>query len=116
MSEGYTVHNLNTLSQELNVKVVTTTSDKEKYGVRMRAEPDHKILGARLKGEFKPVMAAIKELGDADLTQFQKSGQIEVKGHQLGVEDLRLIYTFDTDVKGASSQYEAHSDNDVSIL
>ena len=102
--------------QELNVKTVTTTSNKDKYGVRMRAEPDHKILGARLKGEFKAVMAAIKQLGDADLTQFQKSGQIEVKGHQLGNDDLRLIYTFDTDSAGTPNHYEAHSDNDVSTL
>lgn len=46
--------------EELNVRKVTVTSDKLKYGVSLRAEPDHKTLGARLKGEFKQVMLAIK--------------------------------------------------------
>ena len=42
------------------MRKVTTTSDKQNYGVRLRAEPDHKTLGARLKGAFKSVMAAIR--------------------------------------------------------
>lgn len=46
--------------EELNVRKVTITADKLKYGVSLRAEPDHKTLGARLKSAFKPVMAAIK--------------------------------------------------------
>lgn len=95
------------------MKEVTTSSDKEKYGVHLKAEPDHKVLGARLKGEFKAVAAAIKALSDAELTQFQKSGHIKVNGHDLSPEDVRLIYSFDSD---ASHQYEAHSDSDVSIL
>ena len=31
--------------QELNVRVVTVTADKQKYGVMLRAVPDHKVLG-----------------------------------------------------------------------
>lgn len=50
----------NYIMEELNVRRVTVTSDKQAYGVSLRAEPDHKTLGARLKQAFKPVMAAIK--------------------------------------------------------
>ena len=45
--------------QELNVRCVTVTRDKQKYGVFLRAEPDHKILGSRLKSDFKNVMAKV---------------------------------------------------------
>ena len=38
---------------ELNVKHLTMSSNKADYNVTLRAEPDHRILGARLKGAFK---------------------------------------------------------------
>ena len=38
---------------ELNIKKLTTSSEKADYNVTLRAEPDHKTLGFRLKGEFK---------------------------------------------------------------
>jgi len=46
--------------EELNVRTLTVTSDKETYGVMMRAEPEHRTLGSRLKGSFKAVTQAIK--------------------------------------------------------
>lgn len=46
--------------EELNVRTVTFSTDKEKYGVTLRAEPDHKSLGNRLKSAFKDVMTDIK--------------------------------------------------------
>ena len=52
--------------EELNVRALKLTTDKDSFGVSLRAEPDHRI-GARLKGQFKPVMAAIKVI----LSQFQ---------------------------------------------
>lgn len=54
---------------------MTLSTDKDKYGIRLRAEPDHMVLGKRLKGAFKSVMAAIKELTSEQLEEFQKTGQ-----------------------------------------
>lgn len=45
---------------ELNVRTLSMTTDKARYGVRLRAEPDHKILGVRLKGAYKSVIEAVK--------------------------------------------------------
>lgn len=61
--------------QELNVRALTLSADKARYGVRLRAEPEHTVLGRRLKGAFKPVMAAIKELSSEQLERFQETGQ-----------------------------------------
>ncbi|XP_054831699.1 isoleucine--tRNA ligase, cytoplasmic isoform X2 [Eublepharis macularius] len=100
---------------ELNVRQVTLSTDKDKYGIRLRAEPDHMVLGKRLKGAFKSVMAAIKELTSEQLEEFQKTGTIVVEGHELHEEDLRLMYTFDQAV-GGSAHFEAHSDTQALVL
>ena len=48
------------------------------YGVSLKAEPDHKTLGFRLKGAFKDVMKEIKLLSDDQLTDFVKTGSMKV--------------------------------------
>uniref|UniRef100_A0A4W4E1Q3 Isoleucine--tRNA ligase, cytoplasmic n=1 Tax=Electrophorus electricus TaxID=8005 RepID=A0A4W4E1Q3_ELEEL len=101
--------------EELNVRQLTLSTEKDKYGIRLRAEPDHVILGRRLKGAFKAVTASIKELRSEQLETFQRTGSIMVDGHELHEEDLRLMYTFDQ-TSGMGTQYEAHSDAQVLVL
>lgn len=103
--------------EELNVKLLTVTTDKQKYGVTLRAEPDHKILGARLKGEFKLVAQAIKELTDEQLQAFVMTKKIVVQGHTLGEQDLRLMFNFTgPGTEQLSKQYEAHSEGNILLL
>uniref|UniRef100_A0A1A7Y5T2 Isoleucine--tRNA ligase, cytoplasmic n=1 Tax=Iconisemion striatum TaxID=60296 RepID=A0A1A7Y5T2_9TELE len=101
--------------EELNVRHLTFSTDKDKYGIRLRAEPDHMVLGKRLKGAFKSVTASIKNLTSEQLEVFQKTGSIAVDSHELHEEDLRLMYTFDQS-SGSTAQYEAHSDAQVLVL
>ncbi|XP_067109037.1 isoleucine--tRNA ligase, cytoplasmic [Osmerus mordax] len=101
--------------EELNVRQLTLSTDKDKYGIRLRAEPDHMVLGKRLKGMFKSITASIKELKSEQLEAFQKTGSIVVDGEELHEEDLRLMYTFDQ-TSGSATQYEAHSDAQVLVL
>ncbi|MED6262769.1 Isoleucine--tRNA ligase, cytoplasmic, partial [Ataeniobius toweri] len=63
--------------EELNVRQLTLSADKDKYGIRLRAEPDHMVLGKRLKGAFKAVTASIKELTSEQLEAFQKTEKIK---------------------------------------
>lgn len=56
------------------MRQVTLSTDKDKYGIRLRAEPDHMVLGKRLKGAFKTITASIKELTSEQLEVFQKTG------------------------------------------
>ncbi|XP_028405493.1 isoleucine--tRNA ligase, cytoplasmic-like [Dendronephthya gigantea] len=105
----------NYILEELNVKKLTVSSERDKYGIHLKAEPDNQTLGRRLKGAFKQVSQAIKELTDSQLKEYIKNGKIDILGHVLSGTDLKLIYTFDKN-SSMSSQYEAHSDNDVLIL
>ncbi|XP_075405943.1 isoleucine--tRNA ligase, cytoplasmic isoform X2 [Tenrec ecaudatus] len=101
--------------EELNVRKVTLSTDKTKYGIRLRAEPDHMVLGKRLRGAFKAVMTSIKQLNDEELEKFQQSGTIVVEGHELHKEDIRLIYTFDQATQG-TAQFEAHWDTQCNLV
>lgn len=98
---------------ELNARQLTVCADKLKYGVQMRAEPDHKTLGLRLKGIFKAVMAAIKQLSDAEIQAALKKGHFNILDNRVELDEVRIIYTMSDKT---SSKYEAHSDNDVLVL
>uniref|UniRef100_A0A1I8P093 Isoleucine--tRNA ligase, cytoplasmic n=1 Tax=Stomoxys calcitrans TaxID=35570 RepID=A0A1I8P093_STOCA len=98
---------------ELNVRKLTLSSDKEKYGVTLRAEPDHKTLGQRLKGNFKSVMAAIKALKDDEIQKHLSQGFFEIEKQRIELEEVRVIYCTSGQV---GSNFEAHSDNEVLVL
>lgn len=103
--------------EELNIKQLTVTAEKEKYGVLMKAEPDIKALGLRLRGESKAVSQAIRELSDAAVQSYLKGELPTVCGHQLEQGDIRVQYSFSgAHADRLSEQYEAHAESDVLIL
>jgi isoleucyl-tRNA synthetase len=103
--------------EELNVRIVTLSSDKASYGVTLRAEPDHKTLGFRLKGAFKSVMAEIKTLSDSVLTNFVEGEPLTIQGNVINKDDIRIMYSF-TGEKSAelSEKYEADSSGDILVM
>lgn len=62
--------------EELNIRTLTTTSDKDKYSVSMKAKPDIKALGIRLKKDSKAVCAAITAMSNDDLVLLQEQGML----------------------------------------
>ena len=50
--------------------MVTTAKERERYGVGLRAEPDHQELGRRLKSDFKAVTAAVRGMGHTGVFLF----------------------------------------------
>ena len=103
--------------EELNVRGLTLSGDKASYGVTLRAEPDHKTLGLRLKGAFKSVMAEIKTLTDQTLTGFVAGSELIVQGHKLEAADVRIMYSFAGEKSAELSQkYEADSSEDILVL
>ncbi|XP_038067319.1 isoleucine--tRNA ligase, cytoplasmic-like isoform X1 [Patiria miniata] len=104
------------IKEELNIRSVTTSQDKEKYGVSLRAEPDQAVLGRRLKGDLKKVTQAVRELTDSQLEGMRSAGQIEIHGHVIQETELRLSYVFAQTTDGGKAKYEAHSDNQILVL
>ncbi|EDO38650.1 predicted protein [Nematostella vectensis] len=105
----------NYIKEELNVRKVTVSSDKDKFGLRLRAEPDSQTLGRRLKGAFKQVFQAVKELTDEELKTYEEKGELTVCGHVLSGTDLKLAYSFDQN-GDLPLTYEPHSDSEILIL
>lgn len=49
------------------MKKVTTSKDKEKYGLKLKADLDFQRLGKRLKQDFKKVQQAIKSKSNTNI-------------------------------------------------
>uniref|UniRef100_A0A6P7F3I2 Isoleucine--tRNA ligase, cytoplasmic n=1 Tax=Diabrotica virgifera virgifera TaxID=50390 RepID=A0A6P7F3I2_DIAVI len=98
---------------ELNVRKISTTTDKSKFGITLRAEPDHKVLGARLKQEFKAVTQGLKSLTDAEINEMVEKGHRDIAGQRIDISEVRLIFKSES---LNSDQYEVNSDNDVLVL
>ncbi|KAF7233346.1 hypothetical protein EG68_08663 [Paragonimus skrjabini miyazakii] len=79
--------------EELNVRLLTTTDDKQRYGVKLRGVLNHRVLGSRLKQDYKAVVEAVKQMPTAELEKFTATGSINVCGHVLGADDLSVVYT-----------------------
>lgn len=101
------------VKSELNVRKLTLSSDKEKFGITLRAEPDHKSLGQRLKADFKAVMSAIKQLTSNEIEKHLANGYFKILDHKIELSEVRIIFCMASQI---SSNFEAHSDNDVLVL
>ena len=80
------------------MKQLTLATEDSKYGVKLQAEPDNERLGKRLKGDFKKVAPAVKALSNEQLVTFQAEGKVEVEGHELTAEDIK-VYSPRTNVQ-----------------
>ena len=108
----------NYILEELNIKRLVLTTEKEKYGVRLKAEPNVKSLGMRLRNKAKEVAAAIKNLSEEEIERFvENPAEFTVCGDKLESDDLRVEYTFASDLSGGlSEQYEADAEGQFLIL
>ena len=104
--------------EELNVRKLTLTNDKQKYGLQLRAEPNIKALGMRLREQSKQVIAAIRELTDIQLEQYHKnSHSFKVCGMTLEAGDIRLSYKFGGDISEKfDERFIASSDGDILVI
>eukprot|EP00117_Sycon_ciliatum_P023564 scpid24302/ scgid20002/ Isoleucine--tRNA ligase, cytoplasmic; Isoleucyl-tRNA synthetase len=100
--------------EELNVKALTVSQDKERYGVQLVLEPEHQTLGRRLKGAAKQVYEALKKLSEEEVNNFISAGKVVLCGEELTLADIKVKYSFKKQAEG--QDFEAHSDNDVLVL
>ncbi|XP_004524919.1 isoleucine--tRNA ligase, cytoplasmic [Ceratitis capitata] len=98
---------------ELNVRKLTLSSEKSKYGVTLRADPDHKTLGQRLKGNFKAIMSALKSLSDEDIQTHLSKGYFDIQNQRIELSEVRLSYCV---AQNQGNNLEAHSENDILVL
>uniref|UniRef100_A0AC35UBK5 Isoleucine--tRNA ligase n=1 Tax=Rhabditophanes sp. KR3021 TaxID=114890 RepID=A0AC35UBK5_9BILA len=101
---------------ECNVKELIVSQDKEKYGVSLKAEPNFKLLGSKLRGDQKKVVEYLKTASDEVLTEFLATGTMTVFGHVLNSEEVAVKYGFDESKKIAKDEYKTHADNQTVVM
>lgn len=101
---------------ELNVEELVTTNDKSRFGVKIKAQPDIKLLGARLRGESRSVIEAIKQMSELQIEKHMQEPHLPVGGKQLEEGELNLVYSFEGAESGGEQEYEAHSDAGLVVL
>lgn len=100
---------------ELNVRKITFSSEKEKYGVKLKADIDYRALGARLKNDLKTVKTLVQNMRDSDIQAHVKKGFFELAGHNIELEHVRILYQLGSDSQ-KDQRFEANSDNEVLCL
>ena len=60
----------------------------------LAAERLKNLFSTLFSGDFKKVAAAIKLLTNDQIEEFLKRGKVELEGHKLVTEDVRVIYQF----------------------
>ena len=96
---------------EINAWDVTMSTEWEKL-CSLKVLPNWKDLGKRLGKQMKDVANAVNNLTFAQISDFMKSGSIELCGFVLGQEDLSVKREF----SGDSKRYEACVSDDGSLL
>uniref|UniRef100_A0A158Q609 Isoleucine--tRNA ligase, cytoplasmic n=1 Tax=Dracunculus medinensis TaxID=318479 RepID=A0A158Q609_DRAME len=101
---------------EVNIRKLTISQDKSKYGVHLKAEPNFKQLGARLKSKQKKVVEYLKnDVTDEELTHFLENGSMNVLGHELGSDDLSVSFACSLS-SSAGEYFETNSDGQTIVM
>uniref|UniRef100_A0A1I8H6P8 ER membrane protein complex subunit 4 n=1 Tax=Macrostomum lignano TaxID=282301 RepID=A0A1I8H6P8_9PLAT len=106
--------------EELNVRQLLVTKDKEAYKVSLRAEPNHKLLGAKFRGAYKQIQENLRALPAAALEEFQRTGRLELPGgHVIEAAEMSVSLRADSGDSGGSgggSSLDCHVDQSLNLL
>ncbi|KAK9497866.1 hypothetical protein O3M35_003776 [Rhynocoris fuscipes] len=103
------------ITEELNIKNIVLSTEKSKYGLSYKAEPDHKILGPRLKAKAKKVTEAIKMLDEKSILKFQADGEIEIEGEIIKINEVNVAMKVSSDASN-KDRYETNFANDILLI
>lgn len=78
------------ITEELNVRDLVLTSDEKHYGIEYAVQADVKNLGMKFKKDAAKIKKALPGLSPEAIHAFLDTGKIQVEGHELSAEDLRV--------------------------
>ena len=81
----------NYVREELNVRDIVLTEDKERFDIRLEARVDWPSLGKKLKRDVQVVRKALPTLSQAQLREYQRTGAMNLGGISLVEGDLTLV-------------------------
>ncbi|KAF2903728.1 hypothetical protein ILUMI_02436 [Ignelater luminosus] len=99
------------LLTEMNVRKVTLTVDKDKFGIKMQAKPDYKTLGVCFKSNYKSIAQTIESLTDNEINSLIAHDYVDVKGIHIEKSFVRL--SFKTNLL---KTHEMHAQGEILVL
>uniref|UniRef100_A0AC35F5L0 Methionyl/Valyl/Leucyl/Isoleucyl-tRNA synthetase anticodon-binding domain-containing protein n=1 Tax=Panagrolaimus sp. PS1159 TaxID=55785 RepID=A0AC35F5L0_9BILA len=103
---------------ECNVKALTVSVDKEKYGVLLKPNIQFKELAARLKASQKDVVNYLKtKVTQDELAQLLDIGKLTIGENYVTTEEVSVVYTFDpAKLSGGNDEWEVQADHQSVIM
>lgn len=101
---------------ELNVRTINYSTAESAY-VMLKADADGRVLGKKLGKSFKAVHSAVRLLPPEDVLKLEADGQLEIAGHLLTTEDVKISRELKAEFKEAGDlQVEASSSGLLVVL
>ncbi|EME28777.1 isoleucyl-tRNA synthetase isoform 2 [Galdieria sulphuraria] len=100
---------------ELNVKQLVYTTEEKQY-VLLRADADGRALGSKLGKDFAKIRSAIQQLSSDDIFELEQSGKLDIEGHCILLEQVKVIRQVKKDITMLQEEYEMVASNDTSGL
>jgi isoleucyl-tRNA synthetase len=100
----------------MNVMELIVSQDKQKYGVQLKAEPNFRLLGARLKGDQKTVTNHLKtKVTEEELEKLLDEGKMTVLGYELTAEEVAISFTVDPNKTSEDEKWETAASSSVKL-
>ncbi|XP_024517008.1 isoleucine--tRNA ligase, cytoplasmic isoform X2 [Selaginella moellendorffii] len=101
--------------EEMNVKELEPCDDPFKYAC-LRAIPNFSALGKRVGKAMGEITAAVKDLSQDDILEFEKRGEAVLAGQTLVTGDLKIVRDFKFPDGIAKEDIDAGGDGDVVVI
>ncbi|KAK5647496.1 hypothetical protein RI129_002388 [Pyrocoelia pectoralis] len=101
------------ISSEMNLRTITVSCDKTKYGISLQAKPDYKTLGTKFKSDYKPIAKVIESLVDDEINKLIANGCFSKDGEHIDATFVRVAYKTEVSV---SKKYVLEVHDDVIVL
>ncbi|GAB7366790.1 hypothetical protein MBLNU230_g0741t1 [Neophaeotheca triangularis] len=104
------------VTEELNLRDLVLSSDENKYGVEYTVAADVKNLGVKFKKDAAKIRKALPSLSPEQIAHFLETGSIDVEGHTLQSEDLRVRRGLSETQAKKSPELEVAVEEQVMVL
>jgi isoleucyl-tRNA synthetase len=98
--------------EELNVKQLKLTKQRDEYGIQMKPKPNFKVLALKAKDKMKTLSGDIEKMTDTQVQELREKGKFMINNFELSLEDVLIL----PKISAQFSQYEADFDENVIVL
>ncbi|OLY82540.1 Isoleucine-tRNA ligase, cytoplasmic [Smittium mucronatum] len=107
------------VTDELNIRKLTLSSNDDAYGIVYKAEADFKKLGIRLRADMPRVKKALPDVPNSEIKAALESGELNVDGIILKSDEINIVRAFDSlkiSPEFSEAKFDSASNKDALVL